>query len=303
MNSGEVISLDDYVRSQAVSAPPAPTGGHFDLVGLAAYARGDVEDAEGEAILEHCRACASCGDQLAMILLLVEVKELRAARTRRTVAAVAATAAFALFLVGATWSGALRLPSEMSAVAEDTLGASSGAPGDAAAAAPNDAVTGSSDVLMAAVAGEIRNLATTEAPNRVDLDFIYPPDMDARFTAGRYKRPELTLIVDGSYAVAMERLEGLYGADSSDSEAAALLGMALYLSGDDGERAERMLRQGASVRRQDLRGYSVWYLANLYVRRGDVAGATRTLQELTSWPDVAGSRARALLERLEAEAR
>jgi hypothetical protein len=259
--------MDDYIRSQDGTVGAEVSDGHFDLAGLAAYARGEIEGEEGEAVLRHCRSCPSCGDHLAMILLLVEIKELRAARSRRTIVAVAASAILALLVGAALWSGALRLPPGRTDAAD--LG---------------------------------RRMATAEAPNRVDLDFIYPVSAVGGLGTTE-KRAELEMLVNGDYAAAVARLSELNRSSPGDAEVAALLGIGLYLTGDNGQLGERLLQQGTELRRQDLQRYAAWYLANLYLRRGDLGRATEALKDLSTEADAPGAMATSILDRLGEEPR
>ena len=297
--TGEVISLRDFVRSRETIMADGEGGGHPDLVCVAAYGRGEIEGPDGDAILEHCRACRSCGDKLAMVLLLVDVQERRSERVRRTVAAAAAAAVLVVFLGAAALSGALQAPGDGPEAAAPSARARSeiGSPSLSLAAASSDDVAALGDLG--------RRLATAERPNRVDLDFIYPewPAVPVGGIAAPSKRRELALIVDGFFGEATERITERYGSQPVDGEAAALLGMALYLSGDDSDRVQELLQQGETLRRQDLQNYSGWFLANLYLRRGDILSALPLLEDLSKWPDSPGAQAAATLERLGLEAR
>jgi len=263
-SGGEIIAMSDYVEARGAGSS-SEAGGHIELAALLGYGRDQIGGAAGDAIREHCLACPSCGKQLALILLLLEVKANRAARRRRVIVAVAATVVVSMALVAAVIAGAARLPASASAVVD------------------------------------ARQLATAEGPERVDLDFIYPNLMPVGGGELPDKRASLALIVDGRYADAAERLTVVYSQRPADAEVATLLGVALYLDGDDAGRVEDLLLRGTELRRQDLQHTAQWFLANHYLRRGDVVKARNVLIELSQWPDSPGGKASVLLERLGAE--
>ncbi len=293
--AGRVISMSEYLGVR--EAGPGVCG-HLDLVRLAGYGRGEIDGAEGDAILAHCRGCRSCGDQLAMILVLLEIKERRARRKRHVLLAVGATiVAAAAVGVGFLSSGPMLDPGAASDGVAVTGG--SAMPGRAGDAAPT--------IIDSATAPELgRALATTEGPDRVDLEFMFPEAgaIIPLSGAGRAdKRTPFGLLVDGRYGEAVENLTNAREQHPADDEIAVLLGMALYLNGNDGDAAEALLQQRTRLRRHDLQHTAAWYLANLYLRRGDVVKGTLVLQELSEWPDSPGTKAAELLTRLRSEAR
>lgn len=297
VDRGRVISMGDYVRSHDTE-PKNEKGEHFDLAHLVGYGRGEIDAAQGRAILEHCRTCRWCGDQLAAILMLMEVKRLRAARKQRIFAAVAATVVLGVALGAGIISGALRSPRRATVDGGATAAQEPEARSDVESLAAEPAAPGT-----AATADLGRRLATSAAPDRLDLEFMYPQMIPVTATGLIDKRAGLELIVDGRYADAVMRLTNLHEAQPSDAEVVALLGMARYLNGEDDDRVAELLRQGTELRRQDLQHYAAWYLANYYLRQGDVGRAEGVLDELSRWPDSPGRKASDVLAHLRAETR
>ena len=248
---------------------PEPHPGQIDAERLLAFARGDMTGFEAEEIREHARSCSECGDELAVLL-------------------------------------ALRLE----------VGAAEESPGAPAAVAVGKrgvwALIAASVVFVAVLGGlmmsgvlapqppEVARLATTMAPDRVDLDFLFGGQSAAAST-GETARGGFTLIVERRFAEAVSLLSALNEAQPADDEVATGLGIALYLSGDSGGRVQLLLNQGAATGRQDLNHYAKWYLGNLYLRRGDLARAVTVLEDVSNEPDFPGTRARDLLQRLRAE--
>lgn len=252
------------------------TGGtdHVDIEGLLAYAHGETGGAEADAVLQHSCACRECGDELAVMLALVGQEAQATGEAQRG----ASSAPWAWRWIG------LVAASVVLAVVVGIALMSWGPWLD----------TGGVDEAM--------QLATTEAPERVMLEYLFgAPTVSA---AAPQVRGGFALIVNGRYQEAVALLSTLYDAQPGDNELAASLGIALYLSGDDGERAASSLMQGQRLGRQDSFGnLAAWYLANHYLRRGDVVQAREVLEDLSQGPDAPGTQARDLLERLGTEIR
>jgi hypothetical protein len=249
---------------------------HVDIEGPLAYAHGETDGAEADAVLQHSRACRECGDELAVMLALAGTGVVALDRdesatpeaSRRWIGLVAASVVFAALLGAIVLSGWLR-------------------PGGPL---PDEGVA---------------RLATTQAPSRLMLDFLFSTEtsVDNRARA----RGGFALIVDGRYDDAVAQLSTLYDAQPGDGEVAMSLGIALYLAGDDSDRVEALLTQGRALRPQDFSNLSGWYLGNHFLRRGHLVQAIVVLEELVSPqppdPDESGTQARELLERLRSEIR
>lgn len=247
---------------------------HVDIEGLLAYAHGETRGAEADAVLQHSRACRECGDELAVILALAGTQVVAVAEdereiagaSRRWIALVAASVVLALLLGVALRSAWLPLGATSD---EDVVG-----------------------------------LATTEAPERLMLEYLFGASTVS--VGAPQVRDGFALVVDRRYEAAAALLSTLYDAQPGDNELAASLGIALYLSGDDGERVASLLMQGQRLRDRRLDSFgnlAAWYLANLYLRRGDVVQARDVLEDLSQWSDAPGAEARAVLEQLRPEIR
>ena len=245
---------------------------HIDIERLLAYAHDELEDAESDAILEHSRACKECGDQLAVMLALRSedggsgVSEPRA----RLIGLIAASVLLAVLLgVALTWGG-----------------------------------FGSRFIFVSAAEEGLAELATTEAPGRIDLDFLFDASLPTSTDDSRpQKRAGFGLIVNGQHDEAIELLSTLRNARPDDGDVAASLGIALYLSGDSSSRVETLLIEGNAAWLQGLQHYAKWYLGNHYLRQGDLVQAMGALEEIAQEPDAPGRRAAELLRRLESETR
>ena len=233
--------------------------GHIDVELLLAFAHGEVVEPEAEEIRQHARTCAECGDELAVML-------------------------------------ALRIEPTENVVYPGRLGRAL-----ITASVVFIAVLGTlmmSDVLNPALP-EVARLATTVAPDRVDLDFLF--DQAVLASTRETTRAAFALIVEERFDDAVRLLSPLNEARPADDEVATGLGIALYLGSDSSDRAEWLLAQGAATQRQDVGHYAKWYLANLYLRRGDLVRATLVLEDISTEPDFPGTWARELLRRLRAE--
>ena len=247
-------------------------GAHVDIEGMLAYAHGETRGAEAEAVLRHSRACRECGDELAVMLALAGTEAVVAedesappGTSRRWMGLVAASVVFVALLGAAVLSGWLRPGGPLSDEG-------------------------------------IARLATTQAPSQLMFEFLF--SSETAVADRQQARGGFALIVEGRYDEAVAQLSMLYRARPGDGEVAGSLGIALYLAADDSDRVEALLAQGRALRAQDFSNLSGWYLANHYLRGGDLVQAIAVLEELISpQPDEAGTQARELLERLRSEMR
>jgi hypothetical protein len=256
---------------------------------MLAWAHGDSSVEEATAVLDHGLACRACGDQLAVMLALADDRAAvvpapgRRRRTARsTPSGLLAAAAVIMLLIGA----ALLAPWLRAPGARDPAAA-----GPAADAGP---------AVVPAPAGLAR-FATTAPPGALMVDFLFDPATYANDVPRA--RAGLQMVVDGRYDEAVRELTRVYETDPMNGETATVLGIALYLSGDDSARTEGLLRQGQALPLDDFANLAAWYLGNLYLRRGDLQEATRVLEALAQFPDDPGTRAQALLERIRGEIR
>lgn len=286
--------------------------GHVDIERMLAVAHGESGRDEAAAVLRHGLACRQCGDELAVMLALTgawvqyatpgdraATSEVRGGTPVTShwpgwTGALAAAVVFALLLGAALSVGIFQPAGEGGEVGRSPVvegpAAPEGAPGSTATTDP---------AIAPAELARLRQLATDVPPGRVMLDFLFEPD--SRVARRQSARSGLALVVTRRYDEAVAHLTPMHAARPSDGETAAALGIALYLSGDDGERVADLLRQGRALRAQDFSNLSAWYLANLYLRRGDVVQARGVLQELAQWPDLPGEQARELLGQLRSE--
>ncbi len=256
---------------EGLGGPDLGDAAHVDIEGLLAYAHGETAGPEADGVLRHSRACRECGDELAVMLALVGTQVAAVAEDesevppalRRWMAPVAASVVLAVLRGVALRSGWSPLT------------------------APPDQ--------------DIVRLATTEAPDRLMLDFLFAPS-SAIANLDR-ARSGFELIVEGRYDSAVAQLSARYAAQPGNGEVAASLGIALYLADDESDRVEVLLAQGRALRLQDFSRLAGWYLANHYLRRGEVVQARAVLEGLSQWADTPGTQARELLERLRTEFR
>ncbi len=245
--------------------------GHIDVERLLAFAHGEVVEPEAEEIRQHACACPECGDELAVMLALrIEPAEnvVPARRVARdTMAPPSQRRLKALFAASVVFVAVLGTLM-MSGVLDSEL-------------------------------PEVAGLATTAAPDGVDLDFLFGQPVLA--STRETTRAGFALIVDGRFDDAVRLLSVLNEARPADDEVATGLGIALYLSDDSSDRAEWLLTQGGATQREDLSHYAKWYLGNLYLRRGDLVRATLVLEDISTEPDFPGTWARELLRRLRSE--
>jgi len=267
----------------------AGRAGHVDLERMLAYAHGESGVDEAAAVLRHGRTCRDCGDQLAVMLALAgsaaasdspdSEESGDAVAPRRSdvskhpwLGAVAASIVLAALLVATMTAAWLRAPAD-------------------------DVPTAGVDSPVA----DIARLATSAPPDELTIAFLF--EATQPIAASAEARTGFGMIVAGDYPQAIEYLEPLRSARPDDGETAMALGIALYLNGNDGEQTETLLLQGRALRMQDFSHLAEWYLANLYVRRGDLVQAIAVLEELALERDDPADLAAVLLEQLRSEAR
>ncbi len=137
--------------------------------------------------------------------------------------------------------------------------------------------------------------ASTESVPRWFHDFLYgyreqigPRDLALA--------EALDLLVRGEYDDAIVKLEPLTEPPGREPEAAAYLGIAMYLTGDNSGRTVDLLEAGTASTRAGR--ISDWYLANVLLSRGDIGAARRRLRGLTFVGDWVGRQAKLLLDQL-----
>jgi hypothetical protein len=132
---------------------------------------------------------------------------------------------------------------------------------------------------------ELAELATTETIPGYQLDLRFRPAISASADLYEYKlKAGMEALVQGDYSFAEDTLGGLYGEHPENSEVAAYLGVAQYLSGNDSDRTKTLLATGASDLQNMIRRTATWYLANSCLRSGDSDSAIQLLQS----PDLNG---------------
>jgi thioredoxin-like negative regulator of GroEL len=149
-------------------------------------------------------------------------------------------------------------------------------------------IMGAGAVLLASgyisdPASDLAALATTETipQSHVGLRFrlaapASPGGYESEFRAG------MEALVREDYSDGIAILESLHAAHPSETEISTYLGVALYLSGDDSDRAKALLAQGGSHMQGRVRRTATWYLANSCLRSGDVESAVQLLKSIDS---------------------
>jgi len=258
------------------------SGGHVDIERLLAYAHHEASADECDAVLQHTRGCRECGDELAVMLALAGTAAVVADGAPGDVASPMAPPRF----------------------------------GFAAAMAPRRVGPIAAGVVLAVLVGivlawtglpigsgtdaDLTALATEEPPVDTMAGFLFGGET---VSTARDARAGFLLIVEGRYDEAVVELSAVYAARPDAGEAAAALGIARYLAGDDSRETEGLLLQGRALVQQDWRNLAAWYLGNLYLKRGDVVQARGVFEELAREEDDSGDRARAVLGQLGSEVR
>jgi tetratricopeptide (TPR) repeat protein len=138
-------------------------------------------------------------------------------------------------------------------------------------------------------------LATPDTVPRWYHDFLY--GYRQQVPGDRALAEGLDLLVKGRYAEAIARLEPLAGRGPNAPEASAYLGIAHYLSDDVSRATIDLLVAGATSSRAGR--ISDWYLANAFLRRGEIEKARARLRALAYVGDWVGRQAQELLARLD----
>ena len=219
---------------------------HFTLDELRAFALGHDPERE-KLLLEHCRVCSECGDNLAaMLMVTIPAAARRSARTTRNVwlAAVAAS----VILVGALAIIFLQPPS-----VEDQLAA----------------------------------LATTETLPAAVVQFHVRLSYVTLEAVGRSVPQILEggeLLAAGEYAAAIVALERQYSANPDSRLVATYLGIARYLGGEDSPEVAALLAAGAGSAdtRTPASAYAQWYLGNYLLRAGRTEDAIVVLDTVVA---------------------
>jgi len=237
--------------------------GHFTLDELREFVRGHNRDEES-LLLEHCRTCAECGDNLAAMLALTTARS-----SRRNAAAnkyLWLAAAASLALVGVL------------------------------------AITVGIDVTDSPNTGQqLASLATTEPPAafivRFQLGALAPAsagDYIADLQSGGM------LIANGDYEEAASVLRRIHAA-APDSRpiVATYLGIALYLAGDITAETGALLATSLLVGDEPISELGRWYFANHLLKVGEIAAAEEVLSGLTPEPTRYGKLAMDLLGEIQ----
>lgn len=137
--------------------------------------------------------------------------------------------------------------------------------------------------------------ATADSVPRWFHDFLYGYRENAN-THDRELAAGLDLLVRGELAEAIALLEPLAHESTREPEAAAYVGIAMYLSGDVSRRTVDYLESGTASTRAGR--ISDWYLANAHLARGNVEAARRRLRGLAFVGDWVGRQSQSLLDQL-----
>jgi hypothetical protein len=235
---------------------------HPEIEELVGWARGALSRRRRSEIRLHCETCLECNELLAKILVLrTPHRRKMRVRTRRRRLLVAAS----LVLIGAIgtslWLGGFFI---------------------------------SESERLAA-------LATEETIQEAILHLRFREALPADSTLYLFKlKRGLEALHLEDYPMAIEVLGALNQAYPSDTEVAAWLGIASYLSGDDSASTWSLLVQGTANMHHMISASAAWYLANSYLRSGEIVLAVALLETLD--PEEINARrerdAAALLERI-----
>jgi hypothetical protein len=216
---------------------------HPDIEELVDWARGLLSRRRHEEVRRHCDACPTCNMRLAKILVLRTDDRRRMRRRARRVRQLQMAAVIVL-LVG---TGAVFLLSG----------------------------------YFSNPTAELAALATTETIPESHVHMRFRRGLRASADLYDYKlEAGMEALVQRDYRMASETLEELYGEHPESSEAAAYLGVALYLSGDDSGRTKSILAMGTQHMQPMISRTATWFLANSRLRSGDVESAVELLRTL-----------------------
>lgn len=269
---------------------------HPTIEELVAYPLGALPAERSRQVWQHCSGCSECGNELAAIILVrsAAITEEAAEHPREDRSRVEplredrpgekrsrenwkylAIAASIVATIGIGWMSLrlLRGPSD---------GQLAGTRAPAVPADPDYAA-----------------LATRETLPQTHLHFRFGMATPAAGTHRGRVREGVQAIVDGRYDEAESSLRALM-LESPSEETAVYLGIAMYLRGDLSDEAANLL-SAADPAGGSLGRAGHWYLANLFVARGEIGAARPILERLGAreGTDRWGRRAQGLLERLE----
>lgn len=242
--------------------------GHLSLDELRALVRGRNLE-QRSRLVEHCRLCAECGDQLAG-MLAVTLAQSSSSISRRRKHVLLATMVAGVILVVAI---AMLFPT---IVGDDPS---------------------VQDQQFAALA-TTATLPATAVRFHVRLSSLAPA------AAGR-SVPQIReggeLLAAGEYDAAIVALEREYSAHPGAPLVATYLGIARYLSGDDAPEVARLLAQGvgAGDTRTPASTYAEWYLGNYLLRVGRIDEAVAVLDRVSAQGGGLGKAALATLEEID----
>ena len=273
------------------------SGGHFTLDELRACVRGEAADLV-DPVVEHCRDCEDCGTELAAMMALRyrprpwPIRALRRGRTALANVASRAPRRGPAVPEGIlpVWRPTLIALAALLVMAVGALiladGSSKLQGGDA----------GAQDAAYAV-------LATNDSIGRLFAEARFRGGTPVSATAPPSLQGVVELMVRRDFDRAIEVLMPRIEARPMDAEAAAYLGISLYLKGEQPALARSLLEAGARHPSTMVSRESTWFLANLLLREGDLTTARRLLETLSTSVDLPARRARELLERMDAIAR
>ena len=241
---------------------------HFTTTELIEYARGALLGENAESLLAHSLRCDDCGTRLAIILALEEAGSAQRVTTSRR-RWLAAAAGMAFVGVGVMVVISMRTPAELP---------------------QHERATNS----------HFAQLATTEFPS--SRGFLRIRFGAIRVNASNWEprvKNAVEALWSGNLENALDALKELRAERPEDPEIAAYLGIALYLSGQQDDVVRVLLIEGAATEWQTLSRYSMFYLANHYLRLEIDLQAIEILSDLATHPDSPGESAAALLRQLQ----
>ncbi len=240
--------------------------GHLTLDDLRELVWGHRSEDKAE-LLEHCRTCVECGDNLAALLAATSAKTSRSAGDKGKkylwVGAMAATLVLVLAAV----------------ILSRTVFVDPGS----------------------AVERELAALATTETIPGIAVQFHVRLSESEPVAIGREVpliREGGELLAAGEYDAAIIALERDNSALPESRLASTYLGIARYLSGDDSPEVAQLLAAGVGTAdtRTPASIYAEWYLGNYLLRVGRVDEAVVVLEMVADLEGRLGREALATLE-------
>lgn len=245
---------------------------HPTIEELVDYPLGRLTVERSREVWQHCSTCATCGNELAGIILLRTGAITDAAPEHpQWTWKYLAIAASIVLVVGIGWASWRLLP---------------GPSGDQLPAPAVPTVPAPS---------EYADLATRETIPQTHLDFRFGVATPAGTEKGQV-REGVQAIVDRRFEEAERSLRALMLRNPSE-EIAVYLGVTRYLQGDLSDETANLLA-AADPARGSLGRAGHWYLANLFVARGEIDAARPILEQLGADDDRWGRRALELLEKL-----